>query len=111
MDANHSETNPIKIPWWQRFHWPQFLFTLILLGMVSYAMHQIFTYVVPPDNQRLADTVVGYLLGILSSSMAFWNNSTASSDRKTDMLFNSTPTQPTPSTQAKETEENANRTL
>jgi hypothetical protein len=92
-DGGWPETSPMKAPWWQRFHWPQFLFTLILLGMVSYAMHNIFTRVVPTENQRLADTMVGYLLGILSSGMAFWYNTTASGDKKTDMLFNSTPTQ------------------
>lgn len=77
--------------WWEKFPWAQFIFTLILLSMISYALHAILTRMVPTENQRIADTMLGYLLGILSSGMSFWFNTTRGSQTKDELLANSVP--------------------
>lgn len=106
MHAEAPDTTPTTKPWWQTFHWAQFIYGLILLGMIGYAGHRILTDVVPVENKDIALLLLGNILGILGASMAFWHNTTASGDKKTDMLLNSVPIQPKP-----QEPDNANRTL
>lgn len=80
--------------WYERFQWPQLILTLIVCVMVGYALHIVLTRIVPEGNQRIADLMLGYLMGVFSSVCMYWVGTTKASDDKTSLLAKAQPVDP-----------------
>lgn len=80
--------------WYERFQWPQLILTLIVAAMVGYALQVVLTKAVPESNSRIADLMLGYLMGIFSSVCMYWVGTTKASDDKTGLLAKSPPVDP-----------------
>ena len=80
--------------WYERFQWPQLILTLIVAGMVWFALYVVLTQIVPEGNHRIADLMLGYLMGIFSTVCAYWVGTTKASDDKTGLLAKSPPVDP-----------------
>lgn len=80
--------------WYERFQWPQLILTLVVAAMVGYALQVVLTQAVPESNSRIADLMLGYLMGIFSSVCLYWVGTTKASDDKTGLLAKSPPVDP-----------------
>lgn len=80
--------------WYERFQWPQLILTLIVATMVWFALYVVLTKAVPESNSRIADLMLGYLMGIFSSVCMYWVGTTKASDDKTGLLAKSPPVDP-----------------
>lgn len=80
--------------WYERFQWPQLILTLIVAAMVWFALYVVLTKAVPESNSRIADLMLGYLMGIFSSVCMYWVGTTKASDDKTGLLAKSPPVDP-----------------
>ena len=80
--------------WYERFQWPQLILTMIVAGMVWFALYVVLTKAVPESNSRIADLMLGYLMGIFCSVCMYWVGTTKASDDKTGLLAKSPPVDP-----------------
>lgn len=80
--------------WYERFQWPQLFLTLIVSCMVGFSLYIVLTQIVPEGNHRIADLMLGYLMGIFSSVCMYWVGTTKASDDKTSLLAKSPPVDP-----------------
>ena len=83
-----------RAKWYERFQWPQLILTLIVSAMVWFALYVVLIRAVPESNLRIADIMLGYLMGIFSTVCAYWVGTTKASDDKTSLLAKSPPVDP-----------------
>ncbi len=67
-------------------HWMTWLVPLILLTLFAAAGASVFLVEVPLNNQRIADLLLGSLLGMTASGVAYWVGSSSGSAAKQAQL-------------------------
>lgn len=67
-------------------HWMTWLVPLILLLLFAAAGASVFLVEVPISNQRIADLLLGSLLGMTASGVAYWVGSSSGSAAKQAQL-------------------------
>lgn len=66
------------------------LTALLISGFLA-ALAALFLWHVPDGNRETLVYMVGQLSGFTSASLAYWYNTTHSSDKKTDLLAKAEP--------------------
>jgi hypothetical protein len=67
-------------------HWMTWLIPIVLLLLFACAGASVFMLEVPAGNQRIADLMLGSLLGMTASGVAYWVGSSSGSATKQAQL-------------------------
>jgi hypothetical protein len=71
--------------------WAAPIMSVVVLITFGAVMWLVLTHSIPAGGENIATMLLGSLSAMASSVTAYWVGSSAGSDKKTDMLFKSTP--------------------
>jgi hypothetical protein len=71
--------------------WAAPIMSVVVLITFGSVMWLVLTHSIPAGGENIATMLLGSLSAMASSVTAYWVGSSAGSDKKTDMLFKSTP--------------------
>ena len=74
--------------------WAAPVVSVVVLASFGLALYLVLTKALPAGSESTANLILGSLAAMATSVVAFWVGSSAGSQRKDAMLYNSTPTPP-----------------
>lgn len=76
--------------------WAPVVISVIVLAAFGATILVVLTSALPAGSERVQDTLIGMLAMMTSAVVSYWVGSSSGSALKTQMLYNSTPTTPSP---------------
>ena len=71
--------------------WAAPIVSAVVLATFGLVMWEALNHAFPPGSETILNMLLGTLAAMATSVVGYWVGSSAGSDRKTDLLYNSTP--------------------
>jgi hypothetical protein len=71
--------------------WAPPIVSIVVLATFGLVMWAALTRALPPGSETILNMLLGTLAAMATSVVGYWVGSSAGSERKTDLLYNSTP--------------------
>ncbi len=78
--------------------WAPPIVSIVVLATFGLVMWAALTRALPAGSETILNMLLGTLAAMATSVVGYWVGSSAGSERKTDLLYNSTPAAPTQAT-------------
>ena len=76
------------------FAWGPFILTIVADVMVAWCLYSVFYGNIPPENQRIADVLVGNVVIAWAAARGYWYQTTYGSQAKDRIIAQSEPVKP-----------------